>query len=340
MLHLPTLHLPTPKRPRGMPIALAIFAAGCTGVVSSQSSGGGCTGLVSSSASGAGGSEPEGRTESGIPLNPTDGTGTRALQCEADRAPLRRLTHAEYANTLSDLFGDIAVPEIQVAPDARRGGFTNNYEVLAPSSLLVTQYHENAQVVAAATAPSVIAQFGCGADEACFRQLVSDFGRRAYRRTLTAAEIDAYVEFFATAPGAGDFTLAVEMAIATMLQSPDFIYRPEFGGSDGKLAPFEIASRLSYFLWSSMPDDALLARAEAGELSGAGLASEVERMLTDPKARDGLLFATGEWLELDRLESTLKSDEYAFTPAVRTALRESLERFSLGPRVLARRFAR
>ena len=315
-------------RSRAAYLALATFAAGCTGVVSSDSTGGGCTGLVSGSAEGGGsGSVPEGRTESGIPLNPTDGTGTRALQCEADHAPLRRLSHAEYANTLADLFGDIAIPEIQVAPDARRGGFTNNYEALAPSTLLITQYHENAQLVAAATAPSLIGQLGCGQDEACFRQFVTDFGRRAYRRPLLVEEVDTYVEFFAIAPAAGDFTMAVEMAIATMLQSPDFVYRPEFGGSDGKLAPFEIASRLSYFLWASMPDDTLLDAAEAGRLNGAGLAAEVDRMLTDEKARDGLLFATGEWLELDRLESTLKSAEYAFTPAVRASLRESFERF-------------
>src|SRR5688572_28331355 len=125
-----------------MSVALASALSGCVGVVE-------------------GDGDSRRVTGSGIKLEPPEGIGRRALECEPDVAPLRRLTHAEYRRTLTDLFAGYTLPTIMVAPDARRAGFTNNFESLAPSALLVNQYYENAVAIAAAAAPSVRAGLGC-----------------------------------------------------------------------------------------------------------------------------------------------------------------------------------
>jgi hypothetical protein len=267
------------------------------------------------------------QTETGIRLDPPDGIGERALECEADHAPLRRLSHREYQRTMRDLFAGIELPTLMVAPDARRAGFTNNYESLAPSSLLVNQYFENARAIAAAAAAPEIEALDCAPSADCFRRFVAGFGERAYRRPLEGAEVDEYAAIYASGPAAGDFELSVEMAILGFLQSPAFVYRPELGGSDAHLTQHEIASRLSYFIWGTMPDRTLLDAANGGELEGDGLTAEVDRMLVDPRAREGLLSATTEWLSVDLLQQRLKADEYEFTDEVRGALRESLEMF-------------
>ncbi len=300
---------------RGLSLALALaaLAPGCQGTLEVPLRPGANT--------------PSSSTGSGIRLTPPAGVGERALACEADHAPLRRLNHAEYQRTIRDLFRDYTVPPVQIAPDARRGGFTNNFEALNPSTLLVTQHQENATMLAGTLAQPITDAQTCGLDEACFRQLVTDLGARAYRRPLTTEEVDEYTSFFAAGPGQGDFAFALEMALTTFLQSPHFIYRPELGAGDGKLSQHEIASRLSYFLWGTMPDDALFAAAAAGDLRGPGLEAEIDRMLADGRAREGLLTATSEWLELDRLETRLKGEGYLWSPEIRDELRESVERF-------------
>ena len=262
----------------------------------------------------------------GILLTPPPGTAERALRCETDHAPLRRLNHREYTRTLRDLFSMMTLPDLNVIADGRRSGFMNNVELLTPSSLLVTQYFENAERISALAAPVIVSELGC-ADAACFEGFIADFGARAYRRPLTASEQGAYASLFRTGPLAGQFALAIEFAIQTFLQAPEFIYRPEFGGDDATLAPYEVASRLSYFLWGTMPDEALFTAAREGHLQGTTLESEVNRMLRDPRAREGLVTASTEWLDVDRLADRMKAESFQFTPEVRAHLRTSLEMF-------------
>ena len=270
---------------------------------------------------------PDEPREGLIPLTPPDGVGERALRCEADHAPLRRLSHREYERTVHALFEGVEIPTLMVAPDQRRAGFTNGYEGQAPSALLVTQYLENAQRIAPVAAPAVISELGCSDGRECFRRFVTDFGARAYRRPLEPSELDAYSSIYESGPLAGDFAVSVELAIATFLQAPELLYRAELGGDDGLLTQWEIASRLSYFVWGTMPDDALFDAAARGELSGTTLRDHVDRMLADPRAREGLVSATLEWLDLERLATRLKAEEYEFTPEVRAHLRASVERF-------------
>lgn len=245
--------------------------------------------------------------------------------CAPQNPPLRRLNHTEYAHTVRDLFAAYMPPEVDVSPDARRSGFTNNVEFLTPSALLVREYYDNASALAANAGPAIASNLGCS-DATCFETFIRDFGRRAYRRPLTDEEVAGYLGFFESGPGQGDMPFAVEMAITTFLQAPAFIYRPEFG-QEGHLSSHEIASRLSYFIWQSMPDETLLDAADSGGLTGDGLAAQVDRMLADDKAREGLLTATHEWLEIERIVDEVKGEGIPWNQDIVASLEASLEAY-------------
>ena len=166
----------------------------------------------------------------------------------------------------------------------------------------------------------------------CARRFVEGFGRRAWRRPLTPDEVARYTRLAATvqrdrpAPteddaGADEGWAAV---IAAFLQSPHFLYRAEIGVPDPadptrrRLTDFELASRLSYFLWGAPPDDALLVAAETGKLATPdGLAAEARRMLPSPRARATMSAFFVELFRLRRLdkisESRTKYPQYSPT---------------------------
>ena len=146
-------------------------------------------------------------------------------------------------------------------------------------------------------------------EDACAAQFIATFGRRAFRRPLTTAETAEMQQIYAKEKYANDFVYAIRVVIGTMLASPRF-YEIEPKGTALGLAPlgqYQLASRLSYFIYRSMPDAQLLDAAEAGKLATAeGVASQVKRMLADPKAHNGVINFFSEWLTLDRLDSTIK----------------------------------
>ena len=166
--------------------------------------------------------------------------------------------------------------------------------------------------------PSRRAVFTCrpdaaasAADErACAAEIVSRLARRAYRRPVTAADLDTLLGFFDSGrEDGGGFDAGVQLAIERMLVDPDFLLRIErdpAGAAPGvpyALSDVEIASRLSFFLWGSIPDDALLDSAEAGRLSApAVLDEQVRRMLADPRARSLVDDFAMQWLHLRNLE--------------------------------------
>ena len=163
----------------------------------------------------------------------------------------------------------------------------------SPSSLLVTEYNESAVAIANMVAPRLVSKLGCAtANQACFRSFVTDFGRLAFRRPLTTPEVDVFAGLY-TADAGQDMTLAVEFAVQAMLQTPQFLYRPELDESgDGQLSPYELATRISYLVWSSIPDAKMLDAARDGRLAdAAGVRSEIDRLLADPEgaARDAAL---------------------------------------------------
>jgi mono/diheme cytochrome c family protein len=154
---------------------------------------------------------------------------------------------------------------------------------------------------------------------ACATKIVRNLAHRAYRRPVTAAEVTQLTRLVKLAQSKGDsFEEGICVAIQAMLVSPHFLFRLEqdkpgaISDSGVRLNPHELASRLSYFLWSSMPDDELLRAADDGSLrQPAVLQSQVQRMLKDEKTRALVENFGGQWLELRKLEST-KPDREKF----------------------------
>lgn len=173
----------------------------------------------------------------------------------------------------------------------------------------------------------------CDASEGlvCAEQFLRTFGRRALRRPLTDDEVALYRTFFEEGEGANDFNLAVQLAVQAFLESPELLYRVETGTAqpDGTvtLDGYSLASRLSFLLWSSLPDDTLFAAAEDGSLlTDDGLQAQVDRMLGDPKAKRMMEEFFRQWLDLDRVAHVTKNDP-AFTGTLQASLREESVRF-------------
>ena len=174
-----------------------------------------------------------------------------------------------------------------------------------------------------------------GNEEACARKVLTTFATRAFRRPIPTAEVDRLMKIFATAKSAGDrYEKAIKAPMSAVLCSPKFLFRIEpapvgFKGKVYDLDDYALASRLSYFLWSTMPDDALIAAATAGKLkTAAGTNAEIKRMLADPKAQSLVTNFVGQWLELRTL------DEYEADPklfpefqAMRPLLKKEVEVF-------------
>lgn len=258
-----------------------------------------------------------------------------AQGCDAPKpgpAPLRRLSNYEYTNTLTDLLGDAElVAEIGATFSAEpiSLGFRNNAEALKVSHLLADQYLEAAVAVGQA-APSIEGLLPCDAadgDEECGAAYIDDLAPRAYRRPLEAAERERYVELFETVYAEEGFGKAIETITAALLSSTHFLFRVELdqvGDEPSGPAPYEMASRLSYLLWQSMPDAELFAAADDGRLGTRdGIEEQVLRMVEDPKSERLFEFFL-QWLDLDELAS-FDRDGTAY-PDVPSDLPELLER--------------
>jgi hypothetical protein len=166
---------------------------------------------------------------------------------------------------------------------------------------------------------------------ACVERIVRGLARRAYRRPPTRGEIDSLLRFVDLARKDGQSAeQGVQLAIQAMLVSPHFLFRIERDPDPRnpelvhEVSPFELASRISYFLWSSMPDDELLALAESGRLREATvLDAQVDRMLADPRASAFATNFAGQWLETRNLD-VVKPDPDTFkewSPELRDAMK-------------------
>ena len=141
--------------------------------------------------------------------------------------------------------------------------------------------------------------------EACARDIVRNMAVRAFRRPATDEDIDALMAFYASGSRNGGFESGVRDALSAVLASPHFLYRAETAGSDTGtlLADNELASRLAFFLWSSLPDEELLELAAASDLSNPEvLAGQIERMLADDRAISLVDDFTFQWLDLAKLD--------------------------------------
>lgn len=228
-------------------------------------------------------------------------------------APIRRLTPFELDNTLADLLGDNTSPAAGL-PEEGGSGFDNNAEVGAVSRLVAQKYMQMAEDVAIRATTDLPGLLGCDvAAPDCVRSFVSDFGQRVWRRPLEPGEVDDMIVLFGDARATFDEPTSVGVLLEAFLQSPFFLYRVELAGTDATeavpLDGWEMATRLSYLMWGSMPDDALFAAASAGELqTQAQIEAQARRMLEDPKAQRMVLHFYEQWLLYKNLDVIAKDD--------------------------------
>jgi hypothetical protein len=263
---------------------------------------------------------------------------------EAAPGTLRKLTVEQYENSVRDLLGaEVQLPaELQLEPDAAQNGF---YAVAASNATLspaATEKLESAAYALAAQALSVEHRAelvsctpAATSDKACAEKFLAGFGRRAFRRPLTAAELTRFVKLADDAATTlGDFYQGLEFAVAGVLQSPSFLFRVELGEPDPadttrlRYNGYELATRLSYGLWNTTPDDALLAAAERGELDAAGLAKQADRLLADKRSARAFDNFHSERLGLAELSSLNKDGSLLgeIGDDLRSALREDVLR--------------
>lgn len=232
---------------------------------------------------------------------------------------LKRLTQAQYANSIRALFGDAIVVPDDLEPDAASDGLlVIGGTVNSLSSLGVEQYETAAfdvaeQVMASDELRSAVVSCDTE-DDACSRAVIEALGRMAWRRPLEDAELDRVASIASTAAATlGSWDEGLTYGIAALLESPYFVYRVELGEDDPdgpgerRYTSIEMSTRLAYFLWNSTPDEELLAAGEAGDLvTDAGIDAQVDRMLSDDRARAGIRNFFNEMLTLYELDDLSK----------------------------------
>lgn len=233
-------------------------------------------------------------------------------------ARVRRLSNVEYERTVSDLVGKQERLAELLPPDVRQEGYTSNTAQGIPAAW-ATRLDPLISDVAARAASERLGRLApCAAtrseEEACAREFVQTFGRRAYRRPLSSAELARLLRAFeAGAESEGGFAGGAELVLRAVLQSPNVLYASELGGggqpgSVVTLTPYEIATALAYTLRGAPPDEELLGAAESGALlSPKERERQARRLLGMSDTRYHFRRFVLEWLEVDGLERTAKN---------------------------------
>jgi hypothetical protein len=234
---------------------------------------------------------------------------------------IRRLTMPEYIETVRSAVGVEIGEEARriLPPDVRADGFHNTAYNLGADLHHVEAYASLAGVIVQRMdVPAFAARFtACkNLDDTCLREVIAGTGKWLLRGPLDRHEIDSFLDIArAVAREGGNFDEAVSYIVEAMLQSPRFIYRMENQQGDGNprpVAPYELASRLSYILWGGPPDEELMNAAESDQLANKAMVqAQVNRMLKDQRAITRSFRFIYEWLDLDRLNS-LRPDPERF----------------------------
>ena len=244
------------------------------------------------------------------------------IELEPAPAALPRLTSEQYRRAIQDLFGSEVIPPSGLEPDSGQGGLISvGAAISSVSPLGAEQYAKGAAAVAAqvfANDESREAFMPCvpsgAVDADCAREAIGAWGQRIWRRPLTRVELDAHVAIATTSMEVlGDFHEGLSYALSALLQSPHFLYRHSEGeaveGEAGlrRYTSWEMASRLSFFLWNTIPDDLLLEAAASNALvTDEGLAEQVSRMMGDERCGGAVANFFSEWLHLDKLKGLTK----------------------------------
>ncbi|HET6279557.1 MAG TPA: DUF1592 domain-containing protein [Polyangia bacterium] len=312
---------------------------GGAGIGSGIGGGGGVVG-------GGGISGGSGDSGAGTAIPTANPNGQAPVGATVGPTALRRLSRQELMNTLGDLF-----PTLPAGFGATLDIPDDNSVAMAfslpgsVSDLEVKRFMDMAEATMTALGTNQPGkQLACGTmdDTTCVRGFVTSFGKRAFRRPLDAAEIDDLMALYSKLRTDAELTYpridAVTLLAQAILQAPGFLYHWERGLAppqmDGKLVKFdnyEMASRLSYFLWNSMPDAALMAAADANGLaSPSDVAAQAKRLLDSPRADQTLADFITQWLELGPLATSIKdADAYpTFKAPLLDSMRDETVKFS------------
>ena len=265
----------------------------------------------------------------------------RTAPPDPGRVTVRRLNRVEYNNVIRDLMMVDFKPADDFPADDTGYGFDNIGDVLSMSPLLMEKYLDAAEKISISALPgdakegTLFQKFyfksptSEGNQDAAIKQFLNSFMRRAYRREVSGEEVSRVLKVSQMAGEDSGLNDRVRVAVQAVLISPHFLFRWELDGAPDNpkairsLNEFELASRLSFFLWSSGPDDRLLDLAAKGELR-KGLSSEVERMLDDSRSEALVSNFAGQWLELRSLD-VFRPDKKLF-PGFTGALRDDMRR--------------
>jgi mono/diheme cytochrome c family protein len=258
------------------------------------------------------------------------------------RVTIRRLNRVEYRLTIRDLVGVTFEAADDFPADDVGYGFDNIGDVLSLPPILMEKYLAAAEKIVdqAFRTPEVrkrimVREPTEQTRQETAREILGSFARRAYRRPVTPAEIERLARFVELAEKNGDaFETGIQLALQAILVSPHFLFRieqdPALNSPDQirVLNEWELATRLSYFLWSSMPDDQLFALAEKGELR-RNLEAQILRMLQDPRSSALVENFAGQWLQTRNLKSLSPDPKQfpAFDEPLRSAMQKETELF-------------
>lgn len=253
----------------------------------------------------------------------------------ASQAPMRLLTRYEYDYTIKDLLGiDTTIARDQFPPENSVAGFENNSDSHNVSPLLARKLMEAAEAIADEVIATRKAELvHCDLSQsACVSDFLKGFLLRAFRRPATDEERAIFEDLYANTRSSLSEDDALSVVIQATLQSPQFLYRIELkddhtAGELIALNDYEVATRLSYFLWGSMPDQPLMAAAAKGELQSAEqVAKQARRMLADRRSHELVGHFYRQWLGLDALDSMVKDNATypEWTPAITQEWRDSL----------------
>jgi len=256
---------------------------------------------------------------------------------------VQRLTRRQYNNTIRDLLGVDSNPAQAFPADGGGGGgFDNNASTLFIPPILLERYLETAVSILDQANPDRYLVARPGPDlskEQAAKRCIATFARKAFRRPVKDNEIDRLLKLYQHADARGDrFEDAVKLALKGILVSPNFLYLVERDQPNATepyaVSAHELACRLSYFLWSSMPDDELDKLADSGHLlEPKVLEAQVRRMLKDPKSRALAEDFAGQWLRVGSLAELAEPDRRLFpefTPELRDAMTEETISFFHG----------
>lgn len=245
---------------------------------------------------------------------------------------IHRLNRVEYDNTVRDLLNTTTKPAVDFPSDDHGYGFDNIADVLSLSPLQLELYERAAErlVDEAFAKPEMASKLiPCKIDDAaCPRTAIAAFATKAFRRPVTDEDMTKLMAFVDLAKGEGQGSLeGVKLAMRATLVAPHFIFRVELDPESKihEVNDYELASRLSYFLWSSMPDDTLFASAASNRLrEPEELKSQALRMLADPRADSMIANFAGQWLQTRAMDD-LTREAKAF-PGFDETLRKSMKK--------------